>query len=340
MKKNKKKIYICYTGGTIGMVRSPNGYVPAKNFMHEQLLKIPELHRDEMPSFTLNEYEPLIDSSNMNPNDWVRIANDIYRNYEMYDGFVILHGTDTMAYTSSALSFIFENLNKPIIVTGSQIPLCEIRSDAHNNLLTSLFLAANYPVNEVSLFFNNKLLRGNRAKKIHADGFDAFESPNLPPLIHAGINIKVNKSLIDLHNKINVPVKINALYTQPIGVVTFYPGISTQVIKNTILQPVKALIIQTFGVGNAPQEPSFIQLLKEANENKILILNITQCLSGKVNMDGYATGKELQNVGVISGYDITLEAALTKLHLILSLPISFDERKILLGQNLKGEITY
>ncbi|CAM3567065.1 asparaginase [Paraphotobacterium marinum] len=340
MKKNKKKIYICYTGGTIGMVRSPNGYVPAKNYMHEQLLKIPELHRDEMPSFTLNEYEPLIDSSNMNPNDWVRIANDIYKNYEMYDGFVILHGTDTMAYTSSALSFIFENLNKPIIVTGSQIPLCEIRSDAHNNLLTSLFLAANYPVNEVSLFFNNKLLRGNRAKKIHADGFDAFESPNLPPLIHAGINIKVNKSLIDLPKKRNVPVKINTLYTQPIGVVTFYPGISTQVIKNTILQPVKALIIQTFGVGNAPQEPSFIQLLKEANENKILILNITQCLSGKVNMDGYATGKELQNVGVTSGYDITLEAALTKLHLILSLPISFDERKMLLAQNLKGEITY
>ena len=188
---NKKRIYVAYTGGTIGMKKSAQGYIPVDGHLTDSINALPEFHRDEMPSFTINEYQPLIDSSNMTPSDWQRIADDIKEHYDEYDGFVVLHGTDTMAYTSSALSFMFENLNKPIIVTGSQIPLSQLRSDGQVNVLNSLYIAANYPINEVGLFFNNKLYRGNRSIKAYADGFDAFDSPNMSPLLEAGINISV-----------------------------------------------------------------------------------------------------------------------------------------------------
>lgn len=173
----KKSIYVAYTGGTIGMQRSEHGYIPVSGHLQRQLALMPEFHRPEMPDFTIHEYAPLIDSSDMTPEDWQHIADDIKQNYDRYDGFVILHGTDTMAFTASALSFMLENLAKPVIVTGSQIPLAELRSDGQTNLLNALYLAANHPVNEVSLFFNNKLFRGNRTTKAHADGFDAFASP-------------------------------------------------------------------------------------------------------------------------------------------------------------------
>ncbi len=177
----KKSIYVAYTGGTIGMQRSEQGFIPVSGHLQKQLANMPEFHRPEMPDFTIHEYQPLIDSSDMTPQDWQTIAEDIKQNYDRYDGFVILHGTDTMAFTASALSFMLENLAKPVIVTGSQIPLEQLRSDGQQNLLNSLFVAANYPINEVTLFFNNTLYRGNRTTKAHADGFNAFASPNLPP---------------------------------------------------------------------------------------------------------------------------------------------------------------
>jgi len=179
----KKRIYVAYTGGTIGMKPSTQGYVPVKGHLTNAIMATPDFHRSEMPEFTINEYQPLIDSSNMSPRDWQYIAEDIKANYEDYDGFVVLHGTDTMAYTASALSFMFENLSKPVIVTGSQIPLSQLRSDGQVNVLNSLYIAANYPINEVALYFNNKLFRGNRSIKAYADGFDAFDSPNMPPLL-------------------------------------------------------------------------------------------------------------------------------------------------------------
>jgi len=185
----KKRIYVAYTGGTIGMMQSTQGFVPAKGHLTDSINALPEFHRSEMPEFTISEYHPLIDSSNMTPSDWQRIADDIKANYDDYDGFVVLHGTDTMAYTSSALSFMFENLSKPVIVTGSQIPLSQLRSDGQVNVLNALYIAANYPICEVSLFFNNKLYRGNRCIKAYADGFNAFDSPNMPVLLEAGINI-------------------------------------------------------------------------------------------------------------------------------------------------------
>jgi L-asparaginase len=333
----KKHIYVAYTGGTIGMRPSSHGFVPAAGFLSETLAKMPEFHRSEMPLFTIHEYETLIDSSDMSPNDWQKIANDIYQNYDDYDGFIILHGTDTMAYTASALSFMLENLGKPVIVTGSQIPLAELRSDGQENMLNALYIAANYPISEVSLFFNNQLFRGNRSRKVDADGFNAFDSPNFPALLKAGINIEVKEGKLGVcvENKL----QISEIISQPIGVVTLYPGISSDVVRNTLQQPVKALILLSFGVGNAPQSASFLAELEQANRQDIIVLNCTQCLRGKVNMTGYANGHALREVGVISGGDMTPEAALAKLHYLLSkeLPVGHIKRQLV--ANLRGELS-
>lgn len=334
---HKKSIYVAYTGGTIGMQRSEHGYIPVSGHLQRQLANMPEFHRAEMPDFTIHEYQPLIDSSDMTPQDWQAIVDDIRQNYDRYDGFVILHGTDTMAFTASALSFMLENLAKPVIVTGSQIPLEELRSDGQQNLLNALFVAANYPINEVTLFFNNTLYRGNRTTKAHADGFNAFDSPNLAPLLEAGIHIR----------RLNTPpapcghgeLIVHSVTPQPVGVVTIYPGISADVVSNFLLQPVKALILRSYGVGNAPQNPAFLRELKAASARGIVVVNLTQCISGKVNMGGYATGNALAMAGVISGMDLTVEATLTKLHFLLSQNLSSSEVRRLMQVNLRGELT-
>lgn len=333
----KKRIYIAYTGGTIGMKASKNGYIPVKGHLTESINAMPDFHREEMPDFTIHEYQPLIDSSNMTPADWQRIADDIDKNYHAYDGFVVLHGTDTMAYTSSALSFMFENLSKPIIVTGSQIPFSQLRSDGQVNLLNSLFIAANYPISEVGLFFNNRLFRGNRSIKAYADGFNAFDSPNMSPLLEAGINIKILAGKISENT--TDKVTLSSITPQPIGVVHLYPGISAELIKNIIKQPVKALIIRSYGVGNAPQDEALLDCLAKAHQQGIIIVNCSQCIKGTVNMDGYATGVSLSQCGVISGADMTLEATLTKLHYLLSQHFTVDEIRAKLQENLRGELT-
>lgn len=361
-KTARKNIYVAYTGGTIGMKPSNNGFIPAAGYLSETLLKMPEFLRPEMPAFTIHEYDHLIDSSDMSPTDWQLIADDIAEHYNDYDGFIILHGTDTMAYTSSALSFMLEDLNKPVIVTGSQIPLAELRSDGQTNLLNALYIAAYYPIPEVTLFFNNKLYRGNRVRKVDADGFDAFDSPNFPALLEAGINIQINYDVVnvaegegkgkiggensslshakDLPLRMGTQLRISPVTPQPIGLVSLYPGISADVVKNIIQQPVNALILLSYGVGNAPQNKTLLAELVTAQENDIIVVNCTQCFRGTVNMAGYANGHLLQDTGLISGGDMTPEATLAKLHYLLSKSeLSTDERKKLMTQNLRGELT-
>ncbi|MEP0356273.1 MAG: asparaginase [Paraglaciecola sp.] len=335
----KKHIYVAYTGGTIGMRPSPQGYIPAAGFLSETINNMPEFYRSEMPNFTIHEYAPLIDSSDMSPSDWQQISNDILQNYDRYDGFIILHGTDTMAYTASALSFMLEDLGKPVIVTGSQIPLAQLRSDGQVNLLNALYIAANYPIPEVTLFFNNQLFRGNRSRKVDSDGFNAFDSPNLPPLLEAGIDIEVKIDNKQLSIDSSKQLKVSNITSQPIGIVTLYPGISADVLKNTLQQPVKALILLSFGVGNAPQNPALLKQLEWANDQEIIVLNCTQCVRGKVNMSGYANGNILKEVGVVSGTDMTPEAALAKLHYLLSKDMPISEIKRLLVTSLCGELT-
>lgn len=344
---SKKHIYIAYTGGTIGMKPSAKGFVPAAGYLSDTLAKMPEFHRSEMPGFTLHEYPNLLDSSDMVPADWQLIAQDIALNYDKYDGFIILHGTDTMAYTSSALSFMLENLNKPVIVTGSQIPLAQLRSDGQANLLNALYIAANYPINEVTLFFNNKLFRGNRVRKVDADGFNAFDSPNLPHLLTAGIHIEVDKKLIQIpltnklnENEYNDKLVVSPIQSQPVGMLSLYPGISAQVLTNIIQQPVNALILLSYGVGNAPQNPRLLAEIVRATEQGILVVNCTQCMRGTVNMSGYANGKLVEETGVVSGKDITPEAALAKLHYLLSkTELDQEQRRHLMSINLRGEMT-
>ncbi|WP_080917463.1 asparaginase [Shewanella japonica] len=333
----KRSIYVAYTGGTIGMRKTDNGFAPVAGFLTDCVKSMPEFYHEEMPDFVINEYSPLIDSSNMAPTDWQLIANDIKANYDKYDGFVILHGTDTMAYTASALSFMLQGLSKPVIVTGSQIPLAQLRSDGQTNLLNSLYIAANYPVAEVCLFFNNKLFRGNRSTKAHADGFDAFASPNFPILLEAGIKINLRAGKIS--EPTTQALDVIEISPQPVGVITLYPGISTEIFNNILMQPVKALILLTFGVGNAPQDNALLDTLKQADERGIVIVNLTQCFQGKVNMGGYATGNALAQAGVISGADMTIEAALAKLHYLLSKDLTSAEVKFAMKQNLLGELT-
>lgn len=334
----KKKIYVAYTGGTIGMCPSPSGYVPLTGHLQNTLANMPEFHRDEMPAFSLHEYAPLMDSSDMSPEDWNQVARDIQQHYDEFDGFVILHGTDTMAYTASALSFMLQGLNKPVIVTGSQIPLSELRSDGQVNLLNALYLAANYPLPEVTLYFNNKLMRGNRATKSDADGFDAFSSPNFSTLIDVGIEIKVNNA-IPQYTPSEETLSVQPITPQPIGMVRLYPGIMPELVHNILRQPVRALLLHSYGVGNAPNNPKLLHALHQASEDGIIIVNCSQCVKGRVNMNGYATGHRLLEMGAISGADMTTEATLTKLHYLLSQQCATETIKTMMQTDLCGELT-
>ncbi|KFZ29680.1 cytoplasmic asparaginase I [Pseudidiomarina atlantica] len=333
----RKRIYVAYTGGTIGMQKSAQGYVPAPGFLTQCVNRMPEFFREEMPLFTIHEYAPLMDSSDMSPEDWQRIADDIQANYADYDGFVILHGTDTMAYTASALSFMFENLGKPVIITGSQIPLAALRSDGQTNLLNALYIAANYPIHEVGLFFNNKLFRGNRATKADANGFNAFDSPNFRPLLEAGIQISVKAGTIKAIEQ--TPLRVRGVSAQAIGVITLYPGIAPVLFDQLLQQPVRALIMQSYGVGNAAQNAQLLASIKRGIDAGVTVLNCTQCFKGKVNMGGYATGNALAEIGVVSGYDMTIEAALTKLHYLLAQDLSRSELERQLQTDLRGELS-
>lgn len=334
----KKKILIINTGGTISSVQTQRGYEPQQGYVKEALKTLPALTHQAMPAFDIKEYTPLLDSSNMTLSDWNRIGEDIKTHYDAYDGFVIFHGTDTMAYTASALSFMLEHLSKPVILTGSQIPLSEVRNDAADNVITSLWLSAHQPVNEVCVYFNGQYLRGNRAQKISAQQFGAFVSPNYPPLATIGIHIDVHRELL-----LDAPTK--PFHFQPISphfIANFrlFPGFATEVLEYLLKQPLEGLILETYGAGNAQnQDQRFLDLLKEATRRGVVIINCTQCHQGRVEMDQYATGHALKQAGVVSGHDMTPEAAHCKLLYLLSKGLSPTAIKAAVEAAVCGELS-
>ncbi len=334
-----KKIYIAYTGGTIGMVKGNNGYKPLVGYLSEKMKQMDELKSSEVPEYEIKEYDPLLDSANMVPYNWVKIASDIADNYQDYDGFVVLHGTDTMAYTSSALAFMLRGLSKPVIITGSQIPLQQVRNDARDNLITAMIIAGNCDIPEVCLYFGGKLLRGCRAVKVSADGLHAFDSPDFPPLGIAGVDIKLNKELFLLSPK-RKELVFNNIEENTIAATQIFPGISSEVLKNILKPPLKGLVLQTYGVGNIPyNNTNILKELEDAVRRGVIIVACTQNLSGKVQLDTYQAGSVLKEAGVISGFDMSTEAALTKLYYLFSLGLEISDIKEKMQENISGELS-
>lgn len=332
-----KRVCLIYTGGTIGMVRTEDGYAPKKGYFLKELEKISDLSSENMPQWELIEFEPLLDSSNMTYKEWNQIAHAIEANYGDYDGFVILHGTDTMAYSASALSFMLEGLDKPVVFTGSQIPLCELRSDAKDNLITSMIIASEGIANEVCLYFGNHLVRGNRSSKTSADGLIAFSSPNYPILANAGITIEYNHSL--LRPKSNSIFRVIDMKPAAIGVIKLFPGISFDLFEPLVTSDLKGLVLETFGTGNIPNyDKNLPEVIQKAIDNGTTVVVLTQCLQGTVKLGTYETSSALAKAGAVSGYNMTTEATVTKLAYLFSQNLSAKAIRKYMEEDLRGEL--
>lgn len=334
----KKHVLIIYTGGTIGMARTASGYAPQGEAFHALLNTLPELQDPAMPSWDLTDMDPLLDSSNITVREWNIIGRMIADHYEQYDGFVILHGTDTMAYTASALSFMLRKNRKPVILTGSQIPLCELRNDARDNLITALLIAASDAVHEVCLYFGGRLLRGNRTLKYSADDLVAFISPNYPPLAEAGIQIRYNHKM--LLPAVEGEFTLQLMRNIPIGVIKVFPGIQFELFQSIMTEKLKGIVIETFGAGNIPgNADALLPIIRKASENGTIIIVCSQCPHGTVALGAYETSSALKEAGAISGYDITTEAAVAKLYYLFSRGLSREEIRSRMERSIRGEMS-
>ena len=321
------------------MVPTENGFAPKKGVFIDELKKVKDaVDRPGMPEWDFIECDPLLDSTNITHNEWNKIAHIIEENYTGYDGFVVLHGTDTMAYSASALSFMLEWLSKPVIFTGSQIPLCELRSDGYDNLITSMLIAGQGVVKEVALYFGGSLLRGNRSTKASADRLIAFASPNYPELASAGIDIEYNhKRLLEADDMLLSVVDIGA---HRIGVLKLFPGIRFGVFKPIIKAGLEGIVLETFGTGNVPNyDPSLPSVIKEALKAGTIVVACTQCMQGTVRLSAYETSSALAEAGAVSGFNMTTEATVTKLAYLLSKGYHAKDIRDLMETDLRGELT-
>ncbi|XP_037938737.1 L-asparaginase-like [Teleopsis dalmanni] len=359
------RVRVIYTGGTIGMMRNErNVLAPIPNALVKRIRKYPNMHDQEYAEkrfgnaasmaplvlphvqgelrrviYQITEYVPILDSSNMTMQDWARIAKDIHQSYEFFDGFVVLHGTDTLSYTASALSFMLENLGKTVIITGSQIPIFETRTDGKDNFTSALIIAGNYVLPEVCVFFGNKLFRGNRTVKISSNALDAFESPNSPPLGRIGVSVDIDYRLIFRPCSVS-RFTVHSELDENVGILRIFPSISRSTFQAFLSPPLKGVVLQSFGSGNVPSNrQDILDELKIAADRGVIIINCTQCAKGSV-AEIYDTGKVLFDLGVLPGFDMTPEAALTKLSYVLGkAEWSLEEKKQMMQSNLRGELT-
>ncbi len=339
----KPRILVIYTGGTIGMRKTPAGYRPEPGSLQRLIAEIPRFSDPEVPEFAIDEFDPLLDSSDMNPGHWLRIARLVRQRYADYDGFLVVHGTDTMAFTASALSFMLEDLTKPVILTGSQIPLEETRNDAQHNLLTSLMILGRYHLRlpEVMVYFADRLLRGNRCTKVSVSDFAAFDSPNCPPLGRVGLDIHIDWGrVLPPRPSPDETVRVVEVGGATVAAFRIFPGLKPELLQAVLAPPVQGVVLECFGAGNAPTaDPAFMRVVSEATARGLVIVNVTQPLRGSADLRLYATGRALFDAGVVSGYDMTAEAALAKLFYLFEKGHAPARVKELVQTPLVGELT-